>query len=176
MDVYVIALLISAWQLGPISKFMVNEYCSDLTNSFTSFVLYGIIDRDDAQCFKVDVKILGGTYAFICSALLLALLNTFVTKAIAQYLMDKSRSCTTACGRKTISNDQNSKLGSYWEEGSFYGDNDTTTATIIKRIHPVPVAFTDKFRWFLCRENKNSTTSHLETSNTNMDEESASLP
>jgi hypothetical protein len=48
-------------------------------------VEYGILNPEDAQCFSVQGSIEPGSFTLVASAILLALLNSFVTKATRQY-------------------------------------------------------------------------------------------
>jgi hypothetical protein len=57
VEVYMLAIIISSWQLGPVSEFMINSYCDGLTSTFATLVYYGILDPEDAQCFQVQAKI-----------------------------------------------------------------------------------------------------------------------
>lgn len=89
-EVYLIAIFVASWQLGPISQFMVNSYCGSLGGFFSQMVYFGILKAEDAQCFSVQSSMEEGAYVLAAGAVLLALLNTFVTKAVTQYFRDKS--------------------------------------------------------------------------------------
>ena len=78
-------------QLGLVSKCMINAYCGSLDGTFAQMVYYGIIKKEDAQCFRVNTSIDGGFFILAAAAVLLALLNTFVLKAVRQYDRDKDQ-------------------------------------------------------------------------------------
>lgn len=108
---------------------MINAYCGSLQGFFSQLVFYGVIEEQDAQCFRVNTTIDKGFFALAAGAVLLALLNTFVIHAVRQQQRDKARS--PFCG---------STFG--------YGED---LEEIREAIHPAPVLFTDSFRWLLRR-------------------------
>jgi hypothetical protein len=130
-EVYLIAIFVASWQLGPISEFMINSYCDSLKDTFAQLVYYGLLDEEDAQCFSVRSSIEGGSYILAGGAVLLALVNTFVTKAVFQYFRDQ-----------VDSNEEDIDAAIL---------EDAEPDTVDKNIRPVPVLFTDTFRWLLRR-------------------------
>jgi hypothetical protein len=114
---------------------MINAYCGSLAGTFAQLACYGVLKPEDAQCFRVNTSLESGFFVLAAGAVLLALLNTFVMKAVRQYNREKD-SVTDAikvspCGRE---------------------DDLVETR---KTVHPVPVLFTDTFRWLLVREESN---------------------
>jgi uncharacterized paraquat-inducible protein A len=150
-EVYLIAIFVASWQLGPISEFMINSYCDSLDGFFAQMVYFGILKEEDAQCFRVQSSIETGSFILAAGAILLALLNTFVSKAVKQYINDKS-----TLERQVLDEKIESDLRELDdEEGSPDTDTDNDSksndgASIT--IHPVPVLFTDTFRWLLRRD------------------------
>jgi hypothetical protein len=113
---------------------MINEYCGSLDTFFSLAAYYGLLSERDAQCFRVESLVQEGAYVLATAAVMLALLNTFVMKATAQYFRDvESR---TACAAHAI------------EAGDFIEHDQITS-----EIKPTPVLFTDTFRWLLVRQN-----------------------
>jgi hypothetical protein len=116
---------------------MINKYCGSLRETFAELVYYGILESKDAQCFRVETRIEYGSYILMVGAILLAFLNTFVMKAVVQYFRDK---------------EEEDRL---MEEGVSKVDDTTLysmDSAVLKKIRPVPVLFTDTFRWILRRE------------------------
>jgi hypothetical protein len=181
-EVYLIAIFVASWQLGPISSFMVNEYCESLGGFFAEMVFYGIIKDEDAQCFSVKSSIEVGFYVLAVGAILLHLLNTFVMNAMRQHLRDVSTANEQQQQRKgtinlnksvedehiiisssTRSSSESQQEVFAEEEGGItdhqhhqlVGSSNSiatttkTTTTTTGEVHPVPVLFTDKFRWLL---------------------------
>jgi hypothetical protein len=109
-----------------------------LTDTFATLVYYGILDPADAQCFKVEAGIESATYLLIAAAVLLGVVHTFVVKAVTQYERDVSQLHTSPV---------NAKLGD-----SESGMSPEEYEQVISRIDPVPVLFTDTFRWVMHRE------------------------
>jgi len=133
-EVYLIAIFVASWQLGPVSQFMVNSYCDSLKDTFAQLVYYGILKEEDAQCFSVQSSIEDGSFILAAGAVLLALLNTVVNKAIVQYFRDNNN-------RKGMLNDDEEKVI----------ESEIVNQSIDRIIHPVPVLFSDTFRWLLVR-------------------------
>jgi hypothetical protein len=134
-EVYLIAVLFASWQLGPVSDFMINEYCGSLKGTFQALVYHGILKEEDATCFLVSAKPETASYILAAAAVLLALLNSFVNNAVNQYFREK------------VASDKRSmmSLDALQDEGE--------PDDLRKNIQPPPVLFTDRFRWFLHREN-----------------------
>jgi Paraquat-inducible protein A len=140
-DVYIVSVLVASWQLGPVSEFMVNAYCGSLDETFAQLVFFGIMNEEDAQCFKVNSKVEDGTFVLAAGAVLLALLNTFVMRAVGQYFRDKendARRGQDLAKLEALSGDS----GSLSSEEVMQAKNG---------INPIPVLFTDTFRWLLVR-------------------------
>lgn len=115
-------------QLGPVSEFIINDYCGGFENTFSQLVSTGLLKEEDGQCFRVQSTLKAGFWIILAGALLLTFMSSFVTKALAQYLRDTGEEAA-------IENSSN-------EDGA-------ASATSIDDIHPVPVLFTDSFRWML---------------------------
>jgi hypothetical protein len=144
-EVYLIAIFVASWQLGPVSEFMINSYCDSLKETFAELVYFGILKEEDAQCFSVRSSIEGGSFLLVIAALLLTFLSTFVTKAAVQYLRDQGEV------EKRIRDEEDSLFGS--EVTSPTDDDNMEEKGMSARIHPAPVLFTDSFRWLLYQEN-----------------------
>jgi hypothetical protein len=117
---------------------MINSYCDGLTDTFATLVYYGVLDPTDAQCFQVKAGIESAAYLLIAAAVLLGVLHSFVVKAVAQYERDASQLHTPM---------DDTKLGDS-ESGMSHKEDDEA----ISKIDPVPVLFTDRFRWVVRRE------------------------
>lgn len=114
---------------------MINTYCENLKEAFAQMVYYGILKDEDAQCFRVDARIEGASYVLAAASVALALLNTFVMRAVNQYFRDvdlTKREFKAVPGRD--------------------GEEIEDVTEAIRRVKPVPVLFSDAFRWFLVRE------------------------
>jgi uncharacterized paraquat-inducible protein A len=131
-EVYLIAIFVASWQLGPISEFMINSYCNSLNDTFAQLVYYGLLNEEDAQCFSVGTSIESGSYILAGGAVLLALVNSFVSKAAFQYFRDQADSNEEEVDADML--------------GDVEIDNAESAAS---NIRPVPVLFTDTFRWLL---------------------------
>ena len=136
-------MVVHCRQLGPVSQFMINAYCDGLQETFAKLVYYGILKPEDAQCFSVESSLESGWFLLAVGAVLLALLNTFVVKAVIQNFRDKDEIEQRASDLEDWKSDYTS--GTFGEEGEQEIDN--------RGNNPVPVLFTDTFRWALKREN-----------------------
>ena len=144
-EVYVIAIFVASWQLGPISSFMVNSYCDSLDGFFSELVFYGILKNEDAQCFAVESSIEAGFFILAVGAILLTLMNAIVTKATKQYCRDLDE----LKKRQTQIQEHTTSRMEYAEEGQEINTNHSEST-----IHPPPVSFTDTFRWLLKQDGK----------------------
>jgi hypothetical protein len=133
MEVYLVAVIVGAWQIGDVSEFLVNTYCEDLTDAFSELVFYGLISPEDAQCFKVQASVEAAAYILIPASVVLDWLNFFVSKAVGQYTRDKQNET-----REDLLDDVKPDKEAIADPRS--------------RIHPMPVLFTDRFRWLLRSE------------------------
>jgi hypothetical protein len=134
MEVYVISIVVGAWQLPEVSSFLIGSACDGLQSTFAELVFYGFIEAEDAQCFKVDAAISSGSYVLIAAAVLLAVMNTFICKAVGQVeYFSKFRELFAAHGslhRKELALEEREPVP-------------------VDDINAVPVLFTDRFRWLL---------------------------
>ena len=159
IEVYLIAIIVSSWQLGPVSDFMINSYCDSLDGVFASLVYYGLLETEDAQCFQVEANVEMATYILILAAILLALLNTFIKRAVEQYERDAlSRSVPKTMGSAAAAggggggggtgndDDENDVLGGDKEEVEIAFD---VADRARRELDAPPVMFTDTFRWML---------------------------
>ena len=114
---------------------MINTYCENLKETFAQMVYYGILKEEDAQCFRVEARIENASYILAAASVALALLNTFVMRAVSQYFRDidlTKREYKATPGRA--------------------GEEVEDVTGAIQRVTPVPVLFSDAFRWMLVRE------------------------
>jgi len=137
-EVYVIAIFVASWQLGPISSFMVNSYCGTLDGFFSELVFYGILKTEDAQCFSIESLIEEGFFILVMGSILLALVNGIVGKATIQYFRDLN-----AVNRESKIQESRTNLESL--EQVYEGEDNNPESTI----NAPPVLFTDTFRWLL---------------------------
>lgn len=116
---------------------MINGYCEALSGTLATLVYYGVLAEEDAQCFRVEASIEPAAYIMLSAAVLLALLNTFVMNAEAQYRRD--------CEGKMDRNRTNASI-----DRSLPDEDEIQLMQ--RSLKPPPALFTDKFRWLLVRE------------------------
>jgi len=163
LEVYLLALFISSWQLGPVSDFMINAYCKNLEETFAQMVYFGILKEEDGQCFGVSSRIGHNTFILLAGAILLAFLSSFVSKAVVQHLHDQARQGLQIQGK-------DDRINMFPDEISTKSssDDEMPDSGIIANIRPVPVLFTDSFRWMLNASNAvtpSTRTSFVDTNN-----------
>jgi len=173
-EVYIISVVVASWQLGPTSNLMVNTYCTNFNETLIMLGYYGVLSPQDTQCFQLVANIGASTYLIIIAAFLLALLNTFVGKASRQYfynieMLNKNskyeqqevseNDCAVVSleegavdGVKAVSSSRRTDSG--FDKSDSHDDNNNDNAEKNERnkniiIPPVPVLFTDSFRWSL---------------------------
>jgi hypothetical protein len=88
MEVYVLSIVISAWQLGGVSEFMINAYCGKLEGTFTSLSYYGILSADDAQCFRVEATVEEASWILVAACAIVCVLKHFIGGASMQKTQD----------------------------------------------------------------------------------------
>jgi hypothetical protein len=125
---------------------------------------YGILNPEDAQCFSVQGSIEPGSFTLVASAILLALLNSFVTKATRQCnYFEKQRRLQEEnegnnevlhCDDDVVDVENSTTSSSHHDKNN---DDDTKKITASSslsstKLRPIPVMFTDTYRWLLCRQ------------------------
>ena len=120
---------------------MINTYCASLKASFAQLVHFGLLNEGDGQCFRVNSHIEGGSFVLLVGAVVLAIFNSIVSKAVEQYFGDK-RSHMTATQKLKQENE---------DSGDFESKAIETEATRTS-IKPATVLFTDIYGWILCKE------------------------
>jgi hypothetical protein len=118
---------------------------------------YGILNPEDAQCFSVQGSIEPGSFTLVASAILLALLNSFVTKATRQHnYFEKRRRLQKEFEHNNDVVENSTTSSSHPDKNN---DDDTKKITASSslslsssKIRPIPVMFTDSYRWLLCRQ------------------------
>lgn len=190
-EVYIISVVVATWQLGPLSTFMINQYCGSFQETFDLLAYFGILDAGDAQCFRVDASIESAAYILALAAALLALLNTFIMNAVKQYFRDRDEVISreewkehmfeqqddmqTANSTpvkmleqdKMIKEEQAVVIEKDHNEEEYHIEKEDSSSVVSEDrislgywegraeaeeyIKPVPVLFTDKFRWLLRR-------------------------
>lgn len=134
---------------------MINPYCKSLGGLFAQLAFYGVIKEEDAQCMKTDIAIEPYFYFLFVGCLVLAIINTFVMTAVTQYFRDMDAKCISNIEN---GNDDDDKIAAATvddDDDSIYTSqvkNNANLEVIKSSILPTPVMFTDRFRWFLRRE------------------------
>jgi hypothetical protein len=122
---------------------MINAYCDNLQELFAQAVHYGVLREEDAQCFAVEASVESGFFYLVAAAVILALLSSFTTKAVSQYFRDRNPAIKSF--RESISDAGLTNADSDEEEQ----EDGAVDVGFSARIQPVPVLFTDTFRWLL---------------------------
>jgi hypothetical protein len=138
VEVYLASIIVAAWQIGPVSEFMINDYCGGVRRTLSMLSFYGIIDAEDSQCFRVQAGIEDATFILAAGAVILAVMHSFVMKAVNQYERD--------CSEISVLLEETSKLPVL---DSFTNEE---VEAARRSITPPAVLFTDTFRWTLRRE------------------------
>jgi len=138
-EVFILSVVITSWQLAPVSEFFVNDSCEGLTSTFDSLVTYGIIEKSDGQCFRAEPSVKVATWFLTVAALGLALLNHFVGNAAMHQKKDE--------------------LALYRDRIYIKTDSIELSDTTLQDYLTIPSAkFTEYYRWIL-RSNFEQTSS-----------------
>lgn len=153
VEVYIVSLIITSWQIGSVSNFMVNNYCSSLSPTLSSMAYYGIIDPADAQCFRVEAQVEKGVYVLIVAAIFLGWINQFITKAAQQRDEEEKRAHLSRAasddGDGALWLQPQDSLRSSGSSEDAFTDQDEKYFDETSRITPVGVRFTDTYRFLL---------------------------
>jgi hypothetical protein len=153
IEVYILSVAVAAWQLGGVSEFMINGFCGSLEDTFASLAYYGIIADEDAQCFRVNARVQGSLWVLLAAAIVLAIMSHFISKAASQ----QERDLDIKSEKEETGHDRNLYCPSddYSEcEKSFQCNPvDKENNQLAPLIKPVPLLFTDYYRWFLYKDN-----------------------
>lgn len=150
VEVYLIALFVASWQLGPVSQYMFNAYCGSLDGFFAQMVSYGILKEADAQCFSVQGSIDPGSIALLVAAILLALVNSVVTLASKQCLEDNGAPGENETHQTASEPSEESAAAEEHLDGAKENEEEETPIeTTTNKIRPPPFVFTDIHRWLL---------------------------
>ena len=107
-------------------------------------VSYGILKEVDAQCFSVQGSIDPGSIALLVAAILLAFVNSVVTLASKQCLVDYDASQDSQSDQ-IVSKPNDDGAESSENESNEQGNKDGKST----KIRPPPFVFTDIHRWLL---------------------------
>ncbi|KAL9181701.1 hypothetical protein ACHAXT_012044 [Thalassiosira profunda] len=87
-EVYVLSIIIGAWQISGVSAFMIDPYCGALQDTLSNLARYGIIDRNDARCFRVTATVEAASWLLVAASLVLGVVNHLISAAAKQKRLD----------------------------------------------------------------------------------------
>lgn len=131
-----------------VSAKLINPYCSALEDLFKELSYYGILNVEDAQCYRSDIGLEPTFYILLVAAVVLAIITTFVSRAVTHYFRDKDPHQNPFLREKTMTDVESA--------------SDNTGLESISTIHPTPVLFTDRYRWLLRRAQETESNDHEE--------------
>jgi Paraquat-inducible protein A len=144
VEVLVVTILLSVWQLGDISEFLMNKQCDSFESFFATMSHFQILTPQEAQCFKLQPTVEIGTYILVAATISLSFLRTWMALAVRQVKYQEQFRYLTTRER----NDSSAVPLADAEMTS--GDGMTKDATILlNAIAPFPILFTDQFRWLM---------------------------
>ena len=88
VEVFLFSIIVTAWQLGPVSEFFLNNYCGSLEDIFKALTFFDILDNQDAQCFKTQAELTKYTWFLFFASVTFALFNHIITSAGTQQKKD----------------------------------------------------------------------------------------
>jgi len=154
IEVYILSVIVAAWQLGGVSEFMINSFCDSLGDTFASLAYYGIVPEEDAQCFRVNARVQSGLWVLLTASIILAMMNRFISKAASQQERDEKMKAEEVFNMMQDQKSRNlycpsddSSVNDKKFEGDFQCEK--INEQLASLIQPVPRLFTDYYRWFL---------------------------
>ena len=83
MEVYLSAFVIASWQLGAVAAYTIHLYCYFMEMIYKSFENLGLVERSEAECFRLQVSA-PSTVSIVCVGFFV-LLASFLWQAAAHY-------------------------------------------------------------------------------------------
>jgi hypothetical protein len=179
MEVYVLSIIISAWQLGGVSEFMINAYCDPLNGTLNALSFTGILKEEDAQCFRVDATVEAASWLLVAASILLAFSGHFIASASMQKVQDEDVPNERRFHSDRWSNQQlklsdtmdlslnptdETMNASMDNDDSEEEDSNTSHQERKIKISPVPSRFTDYY-YFATTRNQNEAACDVEEDN-----------
>ena len=131
IEVLVLSIIVGAWQIGDVSELLLDDYCGgDFGDTLRDVASFGLIRSEDAKCFRVQAAIESGSFILVAAGVLLIALSAFVSMAVSQRTRDETRT----------------EMEKYMGPIPYELSDDIVP---VEKIAPVPVLFTDQFRWLL---------------------------
>jgi len=152
IEVYIISIIVAAWQLGGISEFMFNEeYCKDYDEEFSIMEYYGLINEEDSahKCFYNKADVWTGAIFLTLAAIMISWLSNFVLKATKQ---------------KHNDDDDNETFNAAIDTLTEISNEESTSNTDIK---PPTLQFTDIFQLYLVKCDKFDESENVESAPVN---------
>jgi hypothetical protein len=131
IEVFLVSAIVCALQIDDLSYYLINDYCSVYDALFSGLARYGIIDWEDTQCIMMLGYVEYASILLLVSVLLIYWLALFVNGAEHQKKIED-----------TI-------IAQMIPAVSLAEDENRSSASMIKKIHQIPVLFTDRFRCLL---------------------------
>jgi len=172
MEVYVLSIIIAAWQLGGVSEYMINLYCDPFKSTFTSLSYYGILKESDAQCFRVDASVESASWILVASSLVLFMLNHFVISASSQKMLDDENQAEQRLHNSTWLQDKQAAVtaGVTISESVSIDEESNSINSEEVKILPVKPRFTDYYCVAtICKTEEQDLQNEPETSNVPID-------
>jgi Paraquat-inducible protein A len=133
MEVYFVAVLASAIQVKGISQFFAETYCTTLTSLLRSLAYWGFLSESDDQCISMEATINASSLSFLVAVVVLFFLKVFARDALRHRVQEENNQLQIV--KSNSSDTQNA--------------NQTELKVNINDLRPLPVHFTDRFRWAL---------------------------
>jgi len=157
VEVFLFSIIVTAWQLGPVSEFFLNNYCGSLESIFKALTYFDILDEEDAQCFRTQAELTKYTWFLFFASLSFAFFSHVITSAASQQKNDflfKSRNCE---------DNFNEDGDSFIVEDEFIDDDliGEYRSKVENSVSSSHLNFTEWYKFLLCAEEYPSTTYEL---------------
>jgi hypothetical protein len=134
IEVFVLSVVVASWQIGDVSELLLDEYCGGSFGSrLSQLALWGLIKPEDAKCFRVQPAIESAAFILLAAGIMIIILGSFVSKAVDQRNRDETRTDLGETAPSRLCQESEDSI------------------VPIHLVRPVPVLFTDQFRWLLVR-------------------------
>lgn len=146
MEVFVLSVIITSWQLAGVSDFMVNAYCGELDGIFTTLAYFGIVDVNDAQCFQLRAGVESASWLLVTASIILAVSSHVVLTASTQKVLDENVPPNRRLHTDRWSSKESAEVAFYNHPNNQVVSEGKTQRTQEKsKVSPIPPRFTDYY-------------------------------
>ena len=150
MEVFVMSVIITSWQLAGVSDFMVNAYCGGLSGVLATLAYFNIVTANDAQCFQLRAVVEAASWLLVAASLILAASSHFVVTASMQKTLDEH----APIERRLFTDRWSKDSGGGAEEAQSPEEMEGADKAkdVKSKVSPIPPRYTDYYKFAIWTE------------------------